>query len=52
MENKDRKLLQNIADKMKEIDQDIWIKYVLAPCNSTPSNPSDLINSDKYCVGK
>ena len=30
MENKDRKLLQNIADKMKEIDQDIWIKYVLA----------------------
>ena len=30
MENKDRKLLQNIADKMKEIDKDIWIKYVLA----------------------
>ena len=27
--NKDRKLLQTIADKMKEIDKDIWIKYVI-----------------------
>lgn len=26
---KDRLLLQNIADKMKEIDPDVWIKYVI-----------------------
>lgn len=30
MTQKDRLLLQNIADKMKEIDPDIWIKYVLS----------------------
>jgi dephospho-CoA kinase len=29
MAQKDRLLLQNIADKMKEIDPDIWIKYLL-----------------------
>lgn len=29
IKNKDRKLLQTIADKMKEIDKDIWIKYVI-----------------------
>jgi cytidylate kinase len=26
---KDRKLLQNIADKMKEIDKDVWAKYTM-----------------------
>lgn len=29
LNNKDRELLQNIADKMKEIDSDIWIKYLM-----------------------
>ena len=29
MKNKDRILLQNIAEKLKEIDEDIWIKYSL-----------------------
>ena len=29
MEGKDRLLLQNLADKMKLIDQDIWAKYVM-----------------------
>ena len=29
MKNKDRSLLVNIASKMKEIDPDIWIKYLL-----------------------
>jgi len=29
IEQKDRKLLQIIGDKMKEIDKDIWIKYLL-----------------------
>lgn len=30
MTQKNRLLLQNIADKMKEIDPDIWIKYLLS----------------------
>ena len=29
MEGKDRSLLINIADKMREIDEDVWAKYVL-----------------------
>lgn len=29
MKNKDRKLLQQIGTKMREIDENIWIKYVL-----------------------
>ena len=29
MNYKDRHLLQTISDKMKEIDPDIWIKYVI-----------------------
>ena len=29
MENKNRELLQSIGTKMREIDEDIWIKYVL-----------------------
>ena len=29
MKYKNRKLLQTIADKMREIDKDIWAKYVI-----------------------
>ena len=29
MEGKNRSLLINIADKMREIDQDIWAKYII-----------------------
>ena len=29
MEYKDRYLLQTISDKMKDIDSDIWAKYVI-----------------------
>lgn len=29
MNYKDRPLIQNIADKMKEIDPDIWAKYIV-----------------------
>lgn len=29
MEGKDRTLLINIADKMREIDEDIWAKYLM-----------------------
>lgn len=29
MEKKDRKLLQDIGDKMKEIDSDVWVKYLV-----------------------
>lgn len=30
---KDRSLLINIANKMKDIDPDVWIKYVLKECS-------------------
>ena len=29
MENKDRSLLINIASKLREIDEDVWVKYVM-----------------------
>ena len=29
MKNKDRSLLINIASKMREIDEDVWAKYVI-----------------------
>tara|TARA_Y100000817_G_scaffold256450_1_gene209765 strand:- start:3687 stop:4196 length:510 start_codon:yes stop_codon:yes gene_type:complete len=29
MEGKDRSLLINIADKMREIDEDVWAKYII-----------------------
>ena len=29
MQNKDRKLLQNIGTKFREIDEDIWVKYLV-----------------------
>ena len=33
VQHKDRILIQTIADKMKEIDPDIWIKYLLTEIN-------------------
>ena len=32
MKEKDRKLLQDIGSKMREIDKDIWAKYTLKEC--------------------
>ena len=32
MDKKDRSLLINIANKMKSIDKDVWIKYILKEC--------------------
>ena len=31
---KDRSLLINIANKMKDIDPDVWIKYILKECSN------------------
>ena len=36
---KDRTLLINIANKMKDIDKDVWIKYLLKECSN-----------DKNCI--
>ena len=33
MEYKDRKLLQDFAQKMKDIDNDVWIKYTMNEIN-------------------
>ena len=32
MQNKNRSLLTNIGTKMREIDQDIWVKYIIQKC--------------------
>ncbi len=34
MEDKDRKLLQMIGTKMREIDEDVWAKYIIEKANS------------------
>ena len=34
MEGKDRSLLINIADKMREIDPDVWANYILKKTNN------------------
>jgi len=39
MEGKDRTLLIKIADKMREIDKDVWAKYVI-----------NLTNQNNYCI--
>ena len=42
MKDKDRTLLINIAKKMKEIDNDIWIKYVMRNINNDKCIIDDL----------
>jgi dephospho-CoA kinase len=32
MQNKDRTLLTSIGTKMREIDSDIWVKYIIKNC--------------------
>jgi len=34
MTDKDRQILQTLGDKMKDIDQDVWIKYTNKLINS------------------
>lgn len=42
MKNKDRKLIINIANKMKEIDNDVWAKYLMKNINSNNCIIDDL----------
>ena len=39
MEGKNRSLLINIADKMRDIDEDVWVKYIMKQ-----------INDYEYCI--
>lgn len=39
MEGKNRSLLINIADKMRDIDEDVWVKYIMKQ-----------INDNEYCI--
>ena len=41
MEGKDRSLLINIADKMREIDEDVWAKYIIRQ-----TDKNDYCNND------
>ena len=44
MEYKDRKLLQNFAQKMREIDKDVWVKYTINKINT--ENHENIIVDD------
>ena len=51
MNVKDRKLLQSIGTKMREIDKDIWVKYTLKHCSNFKYNIIDDVryeNEIKY----
>ena len=37
MEGKNRSLLINIADKMRDIDEDVWVKYIMKQINDLNS---------------
>ena len=45
MKNKDRRLLQLIGMKMREIDEDVWIKYTL---NNLPPNKNIIIDDCRF----
>ena len=45
MVEKDRKLLQSIGTKMREIDKDIWVKYTLKYCENFKCN---IIDDARY----
>ena len=45
MKHKDRSLLINIADKMREIDEDVWVKYIM---NQTENNDFCLIDDLRF----
>ena len=45
MEKKDRSLLINIADKMREIDEDVWAKYIM---NQTKEKEFCLIDDLRF----
>lgn len=45
MRNKDRTLLITIADKMREIDEDVWAKYII---NQTTDNEYCIIDDLRF----
>ena len=45
MENKDRSLLINIASKLREIDEDVWVKYIM---KLTDSNNNCIIDDLRF----
>lgn len=48
MDSKDRSLLINIANKMKDINKDVWINYLLKQC----SNKNNCIIDDLRFVNE
>jgi dephospho-CoA kinase len=45
MKNKDRKLLQSIGTKMREINQNCWVNYTIKKCNK---NDYSIIDDGRY----
>ena len=45
MKEKDRKLLQSIGTKFREIDENVWVNYIINKYNST-ENINDVIIDD------
>ena len=45
MEGKDRSLLINIADKMRDIDEDVWAKYLI---NKTKDKENCIIDDLRF----
>ena len=53
MQNKDRTLLTNIGTKMRDIDPDIWAKYVINKCKDNDYCIIDDLryqNEYEYCL--
>ena len=47
MKYKDRKLLQNFAQKMREIDNDVWVKYTMNKIN-LENKPNIIVDDLRF----
>lgn len=47
MKYKDRKLLQNFAQKMREIDNDVWVKYTMNKIN-IENKPNIIVDDLRF----
>lgn len=50
MKQKDRRLLQIIADKMKEIDPDVWVNYLISEIKTQDNIVIDDVRYPNECV--
>ena len=48
MEYKDRKLLQDFAQKMRDIDKDVWVNYTINKINTDNSKHTIIIDDLRF----